>query len=96
MVLEMMSWIYLKKKRITMGKVKNYLQEKAEDFMHKVEQKVSQKKISKGCALMLCLAEEDIAWELVGFDTEYWPTLKSDISSWIESIEVKDEDRNKK
>ena len=74
-----------------MSKTKNYLQEKAEDFMHKVEQKVSQKKISKGCALMLCLSEEDIAWELVGFDTEYWPTLKSDIESWIESIEVDNE-----
>jgi len=72
------------------GKTKNYLQGQAEDFMHKVEQKVSQKKISKGCALMLCLSEEDIAWELVGFNTEYWTTLKSDIESWIESIEVKE------
>jgi len=73
-----------------MSKSKNYLQGQAEDFMHKVEQKVAQKKISKGCALMLCLSEEDIAWELVGFNTEYWTTLKSDIESWIESIEVKE------
>ena len=79
-----------------MSKTKNYLQGQAEDFMHKVEKKVEQKKLSKGCALMLCLSEEDIAWELVGFDTEYKTTLQSDIESWIESIEVKDEDRNKK
>ena len=71
-----------------MSKTKNYFQEKAEDFMHKVEQKVSQKKISKGCALMLCLAEEDIAWELVGFDADNKTDLKSQLDEWIQSIKV--------
>ena len=31
---------------------------------------------------------KNLSWDLCGFDTEYWSTLKTDIISWIESIEV--------
>ena len=54
-----------------MGKVKNYLQEKAEDFMHEIEDKVSKGKMTKGCAYKLSVDRKDeIAFDLVGFDSE--------------------------
>jgi hypothetical protein len=51
-----------------MGKVKNYLQEKAEEFMHEIEDKVSKGKMTKGCAYKLSVDRKDeIAFDLVGY-----------------------------
>ena len=36
-----------------MGAVKHWLQDEAEKFMDEIESKVKNKKITKGCALML-------------------------------------------
>ena len=54
-----------------MGKVKNYLQEKAEEFIHEIEDKVSKGKMTKGCAYKLSVDRKDeIAFDLVGFDSD--------------------------
>ena len=69
-----------------MGKVKNYLQEKAEEFMHEIEDKVSKGKMTKGCAYKLFVDRKDeIAFDLVGFDSE---DIDNQIKMWIDSIEV--------
>ena len=76
----------IKKKIITIGKVKNYLQEKAEEFMHEIEDKVSKGKMTKGCAYKLSVDRKDeIAFDLVGFDSE---NIDTQIKMWIDSIEV--------
>jgi hypothetical protein len=68
------------------GKVKNYLQEKAEDFMHEIEDKVSKGKMTKGCAYKLSVDRKDeIAFDLIGFDSE---DIDTQIKMWVDSIEV--------
>jgi hypothetical protein len=64
-----------------MGKVKNYLQEKAEEFMHEIEEKVSKGKMTKGCAYKLSVDRKDET----GFDSE---DIDTQIKMWIDSIEV--------
>ena len=73
-----------------MGAVKHWLQDEAEKFMDEIESKVKNKKITKGCALMLCLAEERIAWELVGFDVSSNSELKIELNQWIQGIKVEE------
>ena len=69
-----------------MGKVKNYLQEKAEEFIHEIEDKVSKGKMTKGCAYKLSVDRKDeIAFDLIGFDSE---DIDTQIKMWIDSIEV--------
>ena len=69
-----------------MGKVKNYLQEKAEDFMHEIEEKVSKGKMTKGCAYKLSVDRKaEIALDWAEYDAE---DITTKIKKWVASIEV--------
>jgi len=74
-----------------MGQVKEHLQQECEDFIGEVEESIRKGKLTHTQAFAYVWENpkhKNLSWDLCGFDTEYWSTLKSDIISWIESIEV--------
>ena len=74
-----------------MGQVKEYLQQECEDFIGEVEESIRKGKLTHTEAFAYVWENpkhKDLSWDLCGFNTEYTSTLKTDILSWIESIEV--------
>tara|TARA_R110002020_G_scaffold434173_1_gene644320 strand:- start:131 stop:367 length:237 start_codon:yes stop_codon:yes gene_type:complete len=74
-----------------MGQVKQHLQEECEDFMNHVESSIKEGSMTPTEAFSYVWENpkhKELSWDLCGFDMEYWSTLKTDIISWIESIEV--------
>ena len=77
-----------------MGQVKQHLQQECEDFIHHVEESIKEGSMTHTEAFAYVWENpkhKNLSWDLCGFDTEDWSTLKTDIISWIESIEVDNE-----
>ena len=73
------------------AKVKQHLQQECEDFMHEVEESIKKGKLTHTEAFAYVWENpkhKNLSWDLCGFDSDNWEVLKSDILSWIESIEV--------